>query len=393
MKVVICGAGIAGLALAQRLATLDQEVVLLEQAPGPRRQGYMMDFFGPGFDAAEAMGVLPRIREVGYQVWGATFVDSAGRPRVELRYSRFADAVGGRLVSVLRPELERVLRESLPDTVELRFGTSVTAVDTGPDGVDVTLTGGDRVAADLLVGADGIHSVVRRLVFGDQPRHVRYLGMHTAAFTVTDPALRDEVRDRFCLTDSVDRMFACYGLRDGRVAAFTVHRTPDPTRPADPHATLRGVYEPLGWIVPRALAGCPPAEEVFYDQVVQTVLPRWRHGRVTLVGDACHAVSLVAGQGASLAVAGAYLLAERLARARSIDDALASYERRWRPLVTATQRSAHSGVTWFLPEVPLRLRARRVALRLAGLPGVDRLLARRLANPPVPPITELAAAD
>jgi 2-polyprenyl-6-methoxyphenol hydroxylase-like FAD-dependent oxidoreductase len=129
MKAVICGAGIAGLALAQRLSTLGWEVVVLEKAPGPRTQGYMIDFFGVGYEAAEAMGVLPRLRELGYHVDGVRFVDAAGRCRARLRYEQFTRAVSGRLLSIIRPDLELALRESLSDRVELRFAADLTAVD------------------------------------------------------------------------------------------------------------------------------------------------------------------------------------------------------------------------------------------------------------------------
>ncbi|MGH4015516.1 MAG: FAD-dependent oxidoreductase, partial [Pseudonocardiaceae bacterium] len=105
MKIVICGAGIAGLALAHRLGTLGWDVVVLEKAPGPRTQGYMTDFFGPGYDAAEAMGVLPRLHELGYDVQEVRYLDETGRRRARLRFAQFAKAVHGRLLSIMRPDL------------------------------------------------------------------------------------------------------------------------------------------------------------------------------------------------------------------------------------------------------------------------------------------------
>ena len=372
MKVLISGAGIAGLALAHRLGTLGHEVVVLEQATGPRTTGYMIDFFGPGYDAAERMGVLPRLLELGYRVDEAAYVDARGRRVAGLRFDRLAKAVDGRLVSIMRPDVERAFREDLPAGVTLRFGARVVGVQDGATGVDVRLADGSAVSGDLLVGADGVHSAVRRLVFGDG--HVRYLGFHTAAFTFDDPSVHALVADRFCVTDTVGRQVGFYGLRDGRVAAFTVHRTPSPDLPADPRAEVVRVYGSLGWVVPRALARCP--EEIYYDQVAQVRLPRWSSGRVVLVGDACGAVSLLAGQGASLGIGGAYVLADNL-------DDLAAYERAWRPVVLEKQQVARSGARWFLPASPWRLRARRVAMRLSSLPGIDRAVATSLVGKPV----------
>ncbi len=392
MRVVICGAGIAGLALAQRLAGLGREVVVLEKAPGPRTQGYMIDFFGAGYDAAEAMGVLPRLRELGYLIDGVHFVDAAGRNRARLSYARFARAVQGRLLSIMRPDLELALRESLPGEVELRFAAHVTGVDDRPDGVRVTLADGEVVEADLLVGADGIHSTVRGLVFGDERNHLRYLGFHTTAFTFRDPAIHTRVRDRFCLTDSIDRQVGLYGLRDGRVAAFTVHRAEHPALPDDPRAALIERYGSLGWAVPAALAQCPPADQVYYDQVAQIELPRWHRGRVVLLGDSCWAVSLLAGHGASLAVAGAHVLAEHLSPIGSagigeISGALERFERRWRPVVEEKQRVGRNAARWFLPRTPIQLRVRRLVLALSVVPGVDRLVASSLTGKPTTVVT------
>ncbi len=380
MKVVICGAGITGLALAQRLSALGWEVVVLEKAPGPRGQGYMIDFFGAGYDAAEAMGLLPRLRELGYVLEEARFVDADGRPRARLGFAQFARTVDGRLLSIMRPDLETALRESLPDRVDLRYSTSPVHVENCADGVRVTLADGGVLDADLLVGADGIHSAVRGMVFGDEERFLRHLGFHTAAWTFTDPAIRARVGDRFCLTDSVDRQLGLYGLRDGRVAAFAVHRTTDPTLPGDTRAALLAEYGSLGWVVPDVLAQCPPGEAVYYDHVAQIEMPAWHRGRVVLAGDACAAVSLLAGQGASLGIAGAYVLAEELHRSGLAG--LAAYERRWRPVVAEKQLTARKGARWFLPRSPAHLRVRRAVLALSGLPGVDRLVGRSLAGKP-----------
>ncbi|GII77971.1 FAD-dependent oxidoreductase [Sphaerisporangium rufum] len=392
MKALICGAGIAGLALAERLDAIGWQVTVAERAPGPRPQGYMIDFFGPGYDAARATGLLPRLHELGYQVQELAYRDAAGRRRAGLDFGRFAGALGGRLVSIMRPDLELALRERLPDTVELRFGAAVTALEQHAGGVRATLKGGEQVEADLLVGADGIHSAVRALVFGDERRHLRYLGFHTAAFVFDDAAVHAEVAGTFSLTDTAGRQMGFYGLRDGRVAAFAVHRAADPALPADPRAALLAAYAGLGWVVPRALAACPPGERLYYDQVAQVEPPAWSSGRVTLAGDACGAVSLLAGQGASLAVAGAYVLADRLARGGPVEAALADYERLWRPVVADKQRAARSGVNWFLPDTPLRLGVRRAALRLSALPGVDRLVAGALTGKSTALVTELAAA-
>ncbi|TDC78884.1 FAD-dependent oxidoreductase [Micromonospora sp. KC606] len=392
MKVIICGAGIAGLALAQRLGSSGTEVTVLEKAPGPRTGGYMMDFFGPGYDAAEAMGLLPSIRAQGYHVEELAYCDELGRRRAGLGYGQFAKAVGGRLVSLMRPDLERALREHLPADVTVRHASTITAVDNRADGVTVTLNDGSTLHADLLVGCDGIHSTVRAQVFGPEHHFLRHLGYHTAAFSFDDPAAHADIAGRFCMTDTPHRAMGFYGLHGSRVAVFAVQRTDDAGLPVDARAALRREYGSLGWIAPAALAACPPPQQVYYDQVAQAEVPSWSRGRVVLLGDAAHAVSLLAGQGASLAVAGAYVLGEELVRCDSVETALASYERALRPVVLDRQRTARRSARWFVPATRGGLRLRRAALVLARLPLTDRLAAGAVVGRPTTVIAELRAA-
>ncbi|MGQ0717977.1 MAG: FAD-dependent monooxygenase [Pseudonocardiales bacterium] len=380
MKAVICGAGIAGLSLAQRLNTIGWDVVVIEKSPGPRDQGYMIDFWGPGYDAAQAMGVLPRLQELGYRIEEARWVDESGRRRAGLSYARIERALNGQVLSIMRPDLELALREQVADEVDLRYGSGIAHIENSTDGVQVTLTDGTILDADLLVGADGIHSTVRRMVFGEEAQFLRYLGYHTAAFIVDDPEIYDYARNRFCLTDTTEQQMGFYGLRDGRVAAFAVHRNPDPTLPEDTQLAVRQAYSSLGWVVPQALAKCPTSSELYYDQVAQIEIPQWSRGRVTLLGDACQAVSLVAGQGAALAVAGAYVLGEQLATADTIEAALVRYQELWQPVIKDKQQVARRGVGWFLPSSSLQLWLRRIVLKLMSLPGVDRFVSLPLVG-------------
>ncbi|MFI1912859.1 FAD-dependent monooxygenase [Nocardia sp. NPDC020380] len=380
MKVIVCGAGIAGLAVADLLTRNGYETIVVEQAAGPRPQGYMIDFFGAGYDAAEAMGLLPPITEFGYRIRDLTYVDKRGHRRARVTMKQLDTAVGGRLTSILRPDLERVLRKDLPSHVQLRYGNRLVDVTTDGDTVTTTFADGSHETADLLVGADGTHSTVRRLVFGPDAEFLRYLGFHTAAYIFDDPKLADQTLARYVLTDSVDRELGIYGLRDGRVAVFMLHRTSNPVLPGDIPRTLRFEYARLGWLAPHVLAHCPPGDEVYYDQVAQVVMPKWSAGRVVLIGDACAAVSLMAGQGASLAIGGGYVLTDQLSHADSIATALSGYERLWRPVVADKQRVGRDLGRWFLPHSRLELAVRRVALRSANLPVVERYLARITAG-------------
>ena len=388
---VIAGAGIAGLALAHRLAHHGWRVTVVERAPGPRPQGYMIDFFGPGYDAARIMGLLPRIRELGHDFEEAVLVDEQGRRRASIGFRRFAQALGGSVVSIMRPDLETALRESLPGEVELVYDTALTGVEQRPDGAEASLSDGRVLEVDLLAGADGIHSTVRSRVFGPEEKYLLHLGFHTGAFVFEDAELHARLRGRFVLTDSLGAQIGLYALGGGKVAVFTVHRTRDTTLPEDPRRALREACAGLGWVVPRALERCPEPEHVYYDHVAQTRMDSWSKGRVVLLGDACQAVSLLAGQGVSMGVGGAFVLAEELARAATVREGVERYEARWRPVVQERQRAGRTGTSWFLPDTATRLRMRRVVLRLAALPGVDRWVASAMSGKPSRVIDDLAA--
>ncbi len=375
MKIVICGAGIAGLTLAWWLRRAGAEVTVLEKAAAPRSDGYMMDFFGSGYDVAERMGILGDLREAAADITELVYADGRGRRVGGLRHASFSSMLDGRVLSIMRGDLEAVLRSALPPDVRIRYGTSVAAIHDVPEGVDVESTDGATCRADLLVGADGIHSVVRRLVFGEEREFLRSLGYHTASFLLKDSELAEEVGRRFVLVGVPDRQAGLYPAGDGRLAASLIHASPAMTLPADPGAQVLSAYRGLGSLIDRALEHCP--EDPYYDYVAQIRMPTWSRGRVTLLGDAAHAVSLMAGQGASMAMGGAYTLAVELLGS-GVESALERYERRMRPFVLHKQRVGARTADWTVPHRAWRIAVRNRLFGLADLPGGRSLMSRPL---------------
>lgn len=390
MKAVVVGAGIAGLVAARQLGLAGWDVEVLEKSAAPRPDGYMMDFFGPGVEAAERIGLYPRLAAVAYHVEAAEYVDAKGRPTSSLDYDQFARLAGGKVLSLLRPDMERAALAALDDVpsgrVRVRYGAPVSRV-WSDDGVRVAVDGSPDVtfAGDVLVGTDGIHSAVRAQVFGPEEEYLRHLGTRAAAFIVTDPILNTRFRNKFVLTDSIDRMAGLYSLRSDEVAAFLVYRdatgAPGHQRSGNPRERLRREFAGLGHAVDRLLELCP--EHPYDDVVAQIVMPGWQRGRTVLVGDACGAVSLLAGQGGSLAIAGAALLGDVLGPVTApggISSALAEFERRWRPVVEEAQAAGRRAASSFLPANRTRRLLRRWIIRATHLPGIDQLVARQIVG-------------
>ena len=390
MKIVVVGAGVAGLTLALELHRRGQTPVVLERSPGPRAAGYMVDFFGPGYDAAARMDLLPELERIHYEIPRLSFRGPDGREQFALSYRQLRSRLfGGQHFNFMRGDLEQVLYRRAADTVDIRFGTSVSGIEAAGAETAAVLTDGSHVVGDAVVGADGVHSAVRHALFGADEPATRFLEYDTAAYIFEDPQLHHVVAGQFAMLTGGDRQISLYPISDGRVATFLLHRRERPFEPRDPaavRAELHRVFGGFGWLVPDALAACGPDCRPYYDAVEQVVLPNWSVGRTVLLGDAAWCVSLLAGQGVSLAMAGAYVLAQELAATTDVPRALSRYERRMRPLAEAKQEEGRRTAQWFIPQGKIRNLIRDWALRISLWPGIANIVRRRfLGGAHLPP--------
>jgi 2-polyprenyl-6-methoxyphenol hydroxylase-like FAD-dependent oxidoreductase len=384
MQVVICGAGIAGLTLGWRLRQLGHVPLIVEQSESPRDGGYMIDFFGSGVDAAEKLGLLPDLGRIHYPVARLVFLDHAGKERFSLPYKSLRKRLfDDRHFNFMRGDLEHVLYSRIQHSVEFRFGTSVEAVQEKGQRTHVHLSDGSKVECDLLVGADGVHSRVRSLVFGDEARFTRFLGFHTAAFILdTIPRALRSVEAFETLTVP-NRQMAIYPIRDGRLATFFVHRSERPLGKTSREAALQELVEnywDLDWLVPDLVRRAESLPDLYMDDVSQIEMEHWSSGRVVLLGDACQCLSLLAGQGASMAMAAAYILAEELNVGDRLSEALQRYESRLKPSVEKKQVAGRKMAGWFVPDRSLRLTLRDLALRLSVWPVASYLVRNSLSG-------------
>ena len=376
MKAIISGAGIAGLSTAIALGRIGWDVTLLEKAPSLRVGGYMLDFFGPGYEAAEDLGVIGALKAHARGVGKVDFVNGTGRIGSQMSYEQIGAAANGKLFPILRGDIERVLHDALPDKAVLRYASEIASFDNSERGVAVTLTNGSSLEADLLVGADGIHSAVRKLAFGPEERFLRYLGFHTAAYMFDSTSVARMLAGDFKMMAIQDRMVGLYEVDPDRIMAFFVIRDDGRARLHDPLPRLKAAFDDLGWVLPETLAAAPGPEDIYYDVVAQVEMAHWQDQRTVLVGDAAYAVSLMAGQGASLALAGGRALGQVLDGEADIAAGLARFEQRLRPLVLEKQQAGRRMAKWFVPATPLHAAIRDTAVNIMTWPPLSGLLSR-----------------
>ncbi len=387
-SILISGIGIAGPTLAFWLKAAGFEPTLVERATYLRTGGYVIDFWGLGYDIAERMGLIPEINRVGYHVKEMRIVDDAGRRRAGFGTSVFTELTGGRYVTLQRSDLSRLLFEKTKARAEWIFDDEIVGLREDADGVLVRLKHAGERRFDLVIGADGLHSSVRQLVFGASAQFEKHLGYVVAAFEVGGYRPRDE--GAYLMYGQPGRMVGRFTLRDDRTLFLFVFVAPDaglPATLAQQKALLDQVYAHDGWECPNILAELARADTIYLDSVSQIRMQNWTRGRVALIGDAAFCVSLLAGQGSALAMISAYVMAGELAAAQGrYQDAFARYEILLRDYMVAKQNAAQRFAGAFAPKTRAGLLFRNQVIQAFAFPGVARLfIGRDIADRLEPP--------
>jgi 2-polyprenyl-6-methoxyphenol hydroxylase-like FAD-dependent oxidoreductase len=373
--VLISGGGIAGPSLAFWLTRQGHTVTIIEQARQLRTGGQAVDFRGPSLVVLEKMGLLERVRASATRMGSLVLVDDRGEEVGRLP----AEVVSGEL-EILWGDLARILYEAVRDDVKYRFGVRVTALDDNDQRIDVTFSDASTGSYDLVIGADGLHSGTRRLVFGPEEQYVTQLGQCFGFFDTENRLRLDHIG------------MACVDA--GRTAAL---QGIDPDKPArasffltDPHLAFdyRDIegnkrlfaqrYLGMGWEVPTLLEGLAAAPEVYFDSIAQVHLDSYARGRVCLTGDAAWCASPRSGMGTTLALVGCYVLAHEMRTAG--DDyatAFARYQRLLAPYVARCQKLAVGALRTERVSSGRLAPLRNVALRMLRIPGISKLVARQ----------------
>jgi 2-polyprenyl-6-methoxyphenol hydroxylase-like FAD-dependent oxidoreductase len=337
--VLISGLGIAGPTLAFWLKAGGFEPTLIERAPQLRTGGYVIDFWGLGYDIAERMGLRSEIERIGYHVRDMRVVDDGGKRISGFDVDVFRELTNGRYMTLGRSDLSRLLFEKAAGASEVMFDDEIVGLEDREEGVGVQFKHGRARQFDLVVGADGLYSQVRRLVFGPQHQYEKKLGYAFAAFEVSGYQPRDE--DVYVMYTRPGRSLGRFTMRENRTLFLFVIATGADASPETldgQKELLSGLFADDRWECRRILDALKDTHELYFDRVSQIQMPAWSRGRVALVGDAAFCPSLLAGQGSALAMTSAYVLAGELAKVGGRHDvAFRDYEAYLRPYIGTKQ--------------------------------------------------------
>ena len=376
--VLISGVGIGGPTLAFWLRAAGFEPTLIERAPGLRAGGFVIDFWGLGYDLAERMGLANDIERAGYHMRELRIVDDRGERVAGFGTTVFRELTGGRFVTLGRSDLSRLLFAKIRSGTEVIFSDEILGLQQHADRVQVQFKHGNERSFDLVIGADGLHSGVRRLAFGSQDRFEKQLGYMVAAFEVRGYRPRDE--DVYVIHSEPGRMLGRFALHDDRtlflfVFAADVDRSPTMLDLPTQKALLRKMFGDGKWECARILGELDSTQALYFDRVSQVKMETWWRGRVGLVGDAAFCVSLMAGQGSALAMTSAYVLAGELAKAIGRhEEAFRNYEMRLRAYISSKQKGAERFSAAFAPKTCWGLFLRNQVIKACAIPGLARLM-------------------
>ncbi|HEY4308757.1 MAG TPA: FAD-dependent monooxygenase [Pirellulales bacterium] len=349
-NLLVSGASIAGLSTAYWLARYGFKVTVVERAPHLRPGGQALDVRGPGLEVAERMGILATIRDRCTKLTGISQVDSTGK---ETFRSTERTLTGGRFdspdVEIMRDDLCKVLYEAVDNIVEYIFDDSVASLTHDESGVDVTFETAAPRRFDLVIGADGLHSRVRKLAFGPEEQFIRRLGnSYVAVFGMPNFLGLDRWEVMYQHEDaSVGVGAMVMGLRkDADARTYVGFKSMEPVDYdyRDIEAQKRLVADRVaggGWVLPQIVEHMLRATDFHFDSISQIRMDRWSRGRIVLVGDAGYSVALATGQSTTVAMVGAYVLAGELATHK--DDLVAAtvaYENELRDYVLRNQDAA-----------------------------------------------------
>lgn len=343
-NILISGAGVSGLALAYWLKRFGFNPTVVEKHSAVRTGGYKIDCRGVALDIVKRMGIYDAIVVNQTAISRAICVDNAGNQIAEMTADLCGIRQEGVDLEIMRGNLCLIMKEAAHG-IEYIFDDSITQISQDQQSVHVQFEKSQPRTFDLVIGADGLHSVVRKLVFGEETQFAQELGISIAVFSIPNILDVNDCEIEYFLPRKFVNVYKDHKESNARVAiAFT--SKPCRSRDAKEQKKLiEEVFVDAGWKVPQILSAMQESTDFFFDSMAQIHMPHWSKGRVALIGDAAYSPTPMSGQGTSIALVGAYVLAGELAEAKGdYTTAFSKYDTLIRPFITQNQALADMSI-------------------------------------------------
>lgn len=365
--VLISGASIAGLTLGYWLNTYGFDVKIIEISSSPRKGGSPIDIRADALQVAESMGILEIIKNKQIHTEAISFVGKTGKVKVVTRppkgnNNREPD------IEIERENLISILYGLIKDDITFIFNDSIEMLQQNDSGVEVTFKNGNKHWFDFVIGADGQHSAVRKIVFGTEDKFTKYLGMYVSVAQIE----QKPGKNNHTLLYNSPGKIAGISQYDAKTYLFFAFHSPrlnyDYHDKEEQRKLLMNTFKNQRWLVPELLRFIQIADNLYFDSVSQIRMSKWTKDRVSLIGDAAHCAAFLSGMGSSLAMTGARILAEELSSAAdNYQAAFQQYENRHKPVVEKIHASVPFTAGMFIPKSHIGIGLRNTLLRIKNV--------------------------
>ncbi|HTG73330.1 MAG TPA: FAD-dependent monooxygenase [Terriglobia bacterium] len=383
-RVLISGASIAGPAAAYWLHKYGFAVTVVEHAPGLRPGGFGVDIRGAAIEVARRMGILDEVRAHDTRMQGTLFVDAQGKTQARMGNAAMGNQRGVD-VEIMRDDLSRIIYSLTEDKVRYVWGDSIKSLNETSNGVDVTFDHGQPQTFDLVIGADGMHSKVRALLFGDEAQFTKSLGCYISIFSLDNHLDIDHQQRFYTIPGKTVGMYSARNNAEAKgifvfKSAPLVYDFQDEV--AQKKLVTAAFADEDGWETQHLLQAMDQASDFYFDAISQIHMPVWSKGRAVLVGDAAYGPSPLSGQGSTLALVGAYVLAGELKVANSdYSSAFTRYEEKMRKYAEKNQKIGVMAAGGVVESSALKIGMRNFCMRVPGFmtlmfKGINRMVAK-----------------
>lgn len=360
-RILIHGAGVAGLTCAIWLGRNGFRPVVVEKSPYIRATGgFIIALSGASYRFAKELDLLTNMQARNSDIYASSYHDGNGNELLHLDYKYLFKDVD--YLQITRDEIENVLYENAKDLAEYRFNVSANKITQDKDVVQVEFTDGKKEEFDLVIGTDGLHSKIRTLVFDESEVKKHFLGLQVAAYKLDDVV---GLKNKFEYHMDRDQYMVLYSCRDGKLGSVFVWQSDDKTAPSNDERwdVLKHNYRNAGPLARKVIEHFPKGSYMYMDPLIQIEMKKWYTGRVVVLGDAAHCSTLLSGQGASSAFVDASYLCKALIDGDP-DNAFQYYEEKMRTNISEIQPATRKAAMWYVPRNVIRQTIRDTGMRM-----------------------------